>query len=66
MCTVHALCVSFHYNRGGILLTVYSQNLNSVQTATLLVTVEKEETPGVVEQHLRSVSKIETAKTVTK
>ena len=57
-CSIHAFCLSLHYHRGGILLTVHGQNLNSVQTAMLLVNVEKEETPGVVEQQIRSVSKI--------
>ena len=46
----------FH-NSGGVLLTVHGQNLDAVQTATLLVNVVKNESPGVVDQQLRSVSK---------
>ena len=52
----HVFSLSFCRNRGGVLLTVHGENLDAVETATLLVNVVKNESPGVIEEQLRSVS----------
>ena len=41
---------SVPYFNNRVLLTVHGENLDSVQTAALLVNVVKDESPGVVEK----------------
>ena len=42
--------------RGGVLLTVHGENMDSVLTATLLVNGMKDDEPDTPVQQLRSVS----------
>ena len=58
MPTFHVFSLCIFHNRGGIFLTVHGQNLDYVQTATLLVNIVENKEPDVVEQRLQSVSNI--------
>ena len=46
----------FPFNRGGVLLTVYGEHLDSAQTALLLVNMVRNTSTSLTEQQLRSVS----------